>query len=161
MVWRTMLICLFLLLSVGFTGAQNNSQLKFVVRIDVAAADDIKDEATSYLKRELRDFEDVIIDDLLHGYVLSVLILEPTYKSSGSKTGNIECAYLGIKRFPFGDLMSKLPKEQHNTVFDATRRLYFYPELFGLQTGWKRTQLKQLCQKIVAEFDTDLLEPYR
>lgn len=49
-----MLICLFLLLSVGFTGAQNNSQSKFVVMVKVGAEDGIKGEVASYLKRELR-----------------------------------------------------------------------------------------------------------
>ena len=55
MVWRTMLICLFLLMSVGFTGAQNNFQSKFIVRCVVNANEEgIKSEVASYLKRELR-----------------------------------------------------------------------------------------------------------
>ena len=161
MVWRMMLICLFLLMSVSFTGAQNNDQSKFVVKVSVAADDDIKGKVESYLKRELRDFEDVVIEDFLADYVLNVLILEPEYKSSGNKTGNLECAYLGIKRFQVSDLTIKLPKEHRRTAFVATWQLYSFPELFGLQTGWKRTQLKQLCQEIVAEFDTKLLEPDR
>ena len=161
MVWRTMLICLFLLLSVGFTGAQNNSQSKFVVMVKVEAEDGIKGEVASYLKRELRSFGDVVISDFLGDYVLSVIILEPKYKSSGTKTGQIDCAYLGLKRFRFSDVASKISKEHFLTVFGSTELFYFYPELFILETGRKRTELKQLCQEIVAKFDTALLEPDR
>ena len=161
MVRRTMLIGLLLLMSVGFTGAQNNAQSKFAVKVHVTASDDIKGKAESYLKRELRDFEDVVIEDFLADYVLNVLILEPEYKSSGNKTGDLECAYLGIKRFQVSDLTRKLPREHRDTAFVATWQLYSFPELFGLQTGWKRTELKLLCQEIVAEFDTKLLEPDR
>ena len=117
MVWRTMLIGLLLLMSVGFTGAQNNDQSKFVVEVMVTANDHIKGEAESYLKRELRSFGDVVISDLLGDYVLNVIITEPTYKSSGTKTGQIDCAYLGIKRFQVSDVASKISEEQFYTIF--------------------------------------------
>ena len=161
MVWRAMLICLLVLMSVRFTGAQNNSQSKFVVEVRVTANDHIKGEAESYLKQELRSFGDVVISDLLGDYVLNVIITEPTYKSSGTKTGQIDCAYLGIKRFQVSDVASKISEEQFYTIFGKIKVFYFYPELFILATGRKRTELKQLCQEIVAEFDTKLLEPDR
>ena len=161
MVWRTMLICLLVLMSVDFTGAQNNSQSTFFVRVKVAANDGMKGEAESYLKRELRSFGDVVISDFFGDYVLNVIITESTYKSSGTKTGQIDCAYLGIKRFQVSDVASKISKEQFVTIFGETEVFYFYPELFILATGGKRTELKQLCQEIVAEFDTALLEPDR
>ena len=129
--------------------------------VKVAAEDSIKGEVTSYLKRELRSFGDVVISDFFGDYVLSVIITEPTYKSSGMKTGQIECAYLGLKRFRFSDVASKILKEQFFTIFGKMEVFYFYPELFILATGRERTELKQLCQEIVAEFDTALLEPDR
>ena len=159
MVWRTMLIGLLLLMSVGFTGAQNNDQPKFAVQVLVNG--DLESEAESYLKRELRSLGDVEITDMFGGYGLSVVIIEHKYKSSGTKTGQISCAYLGLKRFPFPNLISKLPREHFDTVFDATRNLYYFPNLFFLNTNRERAELKQLCQEIVTEFDTDLLEPDR
>ena len=164
MVWRTMLICLFLLMSVSFTGAQNNSQSKFIVRCVVNANEEgIKSEVASYLKRELRSLGDVVITEDVwnYDYKLGVIILQPKYKSSGTKAEQISCAYLGIKRFQVSDLTIKLPKEHFDTVFDLTWQLYSYPELFILEVGRERTELKLLCQEIVAEFDTKLLEPDR
>ena len=164
MVWRIMLICLFLLMSVSFTGAQNNSQSKFVVRCVVNANEEgIKSEVASYLKRELRSLGDVVITEDVwnYDYKLDVIILHPKYKSSGTKAEQISCAYLGIKRFRVSDLTIKLPKEHFDTVFDLTWQLYSYPELFILEVGRERTELKLLCQEIVAEFDTKLLEPDR
>lgn len=164
MVWRMMLICLFLLMSVSFTGAQNNSQSKFIVRCVVNANEEgIKSEVASYLKRELRSLGDVVITEDIwnYDYKLDIIILHPKYKSSGTKAEQISCAYLGIKRFRVSDLASKLPREHFDTVFGATWQLYSYPELFILEVGRERTELKQLCQEIVAEFDTKLLEPDR
>ena len=164
MVWRMMLICLFLLMSVSFTGAQNNSQSKFIVRCVVNANEEgIKSEVASYLKRELRSLGDVVITEDVwnYDYKLDVIILQPKYKSSGTKAEQISCAYLGIKRFRVSDLTIKLPKEHFDTVFDLTWQLYSYPELFILEVGRERTELKLLCQEIVAEFDTKLLEPDR
>ena len=58
MVWRTMLICLFLLMSVGFTGAQQGERLPAKFRVYVQVSGDLKTEAESYLKRELRSLGD-------------------------------------------------------------------------------------------------------
>ena len=94
-------------------------------------------------------------------YELSVIILESEYKSSGTKTGQISCTYLGLKRFNPFDLAAKIPREHFNTVFDATSSLYYFPEMYFIRTNAERTELKQVCQAIVAEFDTKLLEPDR
>ena len=161
MVWRTMLICLFLLLSLGFTGAQQGERLptKFRVYVEVSGA--LKTEAESYLKRELRSLGDVEIIDMGGVYDLSVVIIESKYKSSGTKTGQISYTYMGLKRFNPFNLTAKLPREHFDTVFDATSNLYYFPEMYGIGINKERTELKQLCQKIVADFDTKLIEPDR
>ena len=165
MVWRTMLICLFLLMSVGFTGAQQGEKMPAKFRVEVLVdGTDLTNttEAESYLKRELRSLGDVEITDIGMGhYVLSVVMVEDIYKSSGTKTGRFSYSYMGVKRFNPFDLESKLPKQHFNTVFDATWNLYYYSPLHGVGTGAKRTELKQVCQQIVAKFDTRLLEPDR
>ena len=161
MVWRTMLICLFLLMSVGFTGAQQGEKLPTKFRVGVMVSGDLKPEAESYLKRELRSLGDVEITDLVGVYELSVIILESKYKSSGTKTGQISYTYMGLKRFNPFNLTTKLPREHFDTVFDATSNLYYFPEMYGIAMDKERTELKLLCEKIVANFDTKLLEPDR
>ena len=94
-------------------------------------------------------------------YELSVVILESKYKSDRAKTGEINCVYMGLKRFNPFILKAKLPREHFDTVFDATSNLYYYPKMYGLEINAKRTELKQLCQRIVAKFDTQWLEPDR
>ena len=168
MVLRALLVVLFLMMSVGFTGAQqteksaekkNISPPKF--RVQVRVSEDLKTEAESYIKRELRSLGDVEVTDMLAHYELSVIILEHISKSSGTKTGQISCSFLGVKRFDVLGLTSKLPSEQFSDVFVATSDLYYYPNLFVLIINGERTKLKQLCQEIVANFDTKLLEPDR
>ena len=161
MVWRTMLICLFLLISVGFTGAQQGERLPTKFRVYVQVSGDLKTEAESYLKRELRSLGDVEIMDLSGVYELKVINLESKYKSSGTKTGQVDFACMGIKRFNPFDLSSQLPKKHFDTVFDATSNLYYFPEMYVLRINEERTELKQVCQEIVAGFDTKVLEPDR
>ena len=163
MVLRSLLVFLFMMMSVVLTGAQQGEKRpdKFRVYVWVDGADlSLTTEAESYLKRELRSLGDVEVKDL-GIYELHVIFLEPTYKLSGTKTGQIDCTYLGLKRFNPSNLTAKLPREHFNTVFDATSNLYYFPEMYGIRINKKRTELKQLCQEIVAAFDTRLLEPDR
>ena len=160
MVWRTMLICLFLLLSLGFTGAQQGERLPTKFRVEVMVDGDMGTEASSYLKRELRSLGDVEVQDT-GNYVLSVVMIEHRYKSDGTKTGQISSTYMGLKRFNPFDLSAKLPREHRITVFDATWNLYHLPAMHVIRTGLERSQLKQACQEMVAAFDTKLLEPDR
>ena len=160
---RSLLMFLFMMMSVVLTGAQQGEKMpdKFRVSVEVDGKNlSLTTEAESYLKRELRSLGDVEVKDL-GIYELHVIFLESTYKSSGTKTGKINCTYLGLKRFNPFDLADKLPREHFDTVFDATSNLYYFPEKWMLRTNEERTELKQVCQQIVAEFDTRLLEPDR
>ena len=161
MVLRALLVFLFMMMSVILTGAQQGEKLPAKFRVGVDVQGEITTEAESYLKRELRSLGDVEITGSIGVYQLHVIFLESTYKSSGTKTGQISCTYLGLKRFNPFDLAAKLPREHFDTVFDATSNLYYFPEMYFISTNEKRTELKQVCQAIVAEFDTKLLEPDR
>ena len=161
MVLRSLLVFLFMMMSVVLTGAQQGEKMPDKFRVYVwVSAKNLRTEAESYLKRELRSLGDVEVKDL-GIYELHVIFLESTYKSSGTKTGQISCTYLGLKRFNPSNLTAKLPREHFNTVFDATSNLYYFPEMYGIKINPERTELKQLCQEIVADFDTKLLEPDR
>ena len=163
MVLRALLVFLFMMMSVILTGGQQSEKMpdKFRVYVGVSGKNlSLTTEAESYLKRELRSLGDVEVKDL-GIYELHVIFLESTYKSSGTKTGEIDCTCLGLKRFNPFDLAAKLPREHFDTVFDATSNLYYFPEMYFISTNKKRTELKQLCQEIVAGFDTELLEPDR
>ena len=166
MVGRTLLVCLLLLMSVGFTGAQQAKKVtkmkesqKFYVRVKVSG--DLEGEAASYIKRELQSFVDVkVASSSYWNYVLMVTILEHTNKN-GAKTGQISCSYLGLKLFDAAAFAWKFPKEYHVPIIEATSNLFHYPGLRNLATGYKRKDLKQLCQEIVESFNTELLEPDR
>ena len=166
MVGRTLLVCLLLLLSVGFTGAQQTKKVtkmkespKFYVWVQVSG--DLEDETAGYVKRELKSFVDVkVASSSYWNYVLMITILEHTYKN-GAKIGQISCSYLGLKLFDAAAFAWKFPKEYHVPIIEVTSNLFHYPSLHNLATGYERKDLKQLCQEIVESFDTELLEPDR
>ena len=163
MVLRAVLVFLFLMMSVGFTGAQQGERLPTKLRVSARVSGknlSLTTEVESYLKRELRSLGDVEIVDF-GIYELYVMIMESKYKSSGTKTGEISYSYVGVKRFNPFNLKAKLPREHFDTVFDATSNLYYLPDLHGMGIDANRDELKQLCQSIVAKFDTLLLEPDR
>ena len=147
MVFRNILLFvgLTLLFSVAFTGEKTHAQAphKFKVHVSVSCADEnTKSLIQSYIKRELRSLGDVLIigrDDAQ--YILTILVLELTYKATGKKTGNIAMS---------------------STFLTKARRsagLFYYP-CIGLNKGSTR-DLDRICQEYVADLDTSELEPIR
>lgn len=73
----------------------------------VACDDHItKAQIESYIKRELRSFEDVIVSEGPTDYTLHLTVLEPKYTSTGLKTGNIIISSVYVEHFSFLEILS-------------------------------------------------------
>ena len=97
---------------------------------------------SSWIKREFRGLKDVIIvsfDEASH--ILDVFAIEQTYEATGRKTGGIAVAFTFYMR-----------SREHP--------LLFHRPALGVHTG-NTTDLERLCKGIVADIDTQILEPFR
>ena len=167
-------VCLLLLITaicvVGFTGKPSQSQVqdgqdqKFRVHVSVTCDDEsLKNSVESHIKRELRSLGDVIIDIVgLDTYKIHVVLVEPTYKNTGTKTGNVSIAVLFLRRFDSRPLLNKYVKAgfKGDAAFETISLYHFKPE--GLRVAyWTRNNIKQYCQELVANFDIQMLEKAR
>ena len=134
-----------MLLTFTFTGKPSDAQShKFRIHVTVSCTRDKHTESLiqSWIKREFRSLSDVSIvsfDDA--SYILSVTAVEPTYRATGRKTGGIAVGTMFIQR-----------------SFTAPG-LYYLPYTFVHSDNTK--DLEGLCKSIVANIDTDNLEPVR
>ena len=135
------------------------------VRFKVAVFVTCKDEHTktfieSHIKRELRALVDVdIVKEKDALYFLSVVAVEPVYKSTGRKVGDIAIAYNYYKLYaPLDTEINSLP-DGFIKLYIENRLLFHAPQL-GVYTCDK-PDLDGTCKEIVVQFDQNQLEPRR
>ena len=163
---------LFLLFAVCFTGQPIQSQVaskKFNVTVNVRC----KDETTkilieSYIKRELRNLEDALVDsqNSLVTHSLYLIAIEQQY-ITGVKNGQIEIASTYCESFyPYDAIInSNLSHEEgiQATGLIAKAGFPLFLDIYRqgfLSTGATK-DLPILCRNIVAAFDTTVLEKIR
>lgn len=137
---------------------------KFKVAVIVSKSNDdteseksLKNLMRSYIKRELRSLQDVeIVDHVLDRatvqYVITIEMLEPK-RTDGSKSGLLAISDNFLKRIP--------PSRFNNLWHEYyTKNPAFEYPLGGVRT-LGRTRIDEACKNIVADFDTEYLEPER
>lgn len=137
---------------------------KFKVAVIVSRSNDDTDSEKSqknlmrsWIKRELRSLQDVeivdyVLDRATVQYLISITMLEVRY-ADGSKTGLFAISLGFRKRIPpsrFNDFW-----REHYTKFPA-----FEVPGGGVYTSVEAS-LDKFCKSIVADFDTEYLEPER
>lgn len=167
---------LSIFIAIFFTGQPIKSQVapnKFKVSVVVTCDDNItKGKIESFIKRELRSLGDVTINNYTPDYFIFLTVLEPTYVSTGTKTGNIIVSSVCIKNYSlFKSIDYYLPnvnvvKEHFGEIIDKSQNInappIFYKHYINNLVNFDRTQnLQNICEGIVANFDTGALEPER
>jgi hypothetical protein len=127
------------------------------VKVTVSGDEGIKSSVTSYLKNELISLGDVDIVDNNFRFQLSVLVMQ-TELAGFYKTGVVLSTVVLI---PFDNsvLFNKFRAEYRNEGLQLTSRLYLEQDHW-LNMG-SPGDLEDLCKKIVAKFNTRVLEPFR
>jgi hypothetical protein len=161
------LLCLLIVCAVG---SRANAQTALVpafsarVSIDVTAPQSIHSAISSYLTRELRELQGVQVVDSAAGYVLTVVAIET--KSRGGQPTGVAMAVHSASVFDsalVGWVLQmrgeKLAESSRKAVDLLTSRLQ-NPGQLELYVG-ADDDLKVLCERIVASFDTEMLEKRR
>lgn len=139
---------------------QDKNSDKIHVLLRVSGEEKYKDMVYSYLARELRSLNDVVIDDKLARYELYFVVLAPTYKT-GEETGGITISTAILDNFnrTFVELMVFNSIKDEPLVKEVLETLTTFCDLWA-NTGSIK-ELKQICESIIADFDTKYLEKLR
>ncbi|MCP4339451.1 MAG: hypothetical protein GY799_11325 [Desulfobulbaceae bacterium] len=123
------------------------------VTVKVSAPEDIRDSVNSYLNRELRSLGDVELVD--NGeWEISVVAME--VKATGGGKRGVALSTVIIQHFDpqFFQIMFQ-PKYIEIGIKEMSD--LSYPPEQWLMVG-RRNELQQLCQEIIIDFDTKILE---
>lgn len=157
-------------------------ELQFDVHVEISCDDNnTKSLIESYTKRELRSLGDVeLVDRKDATWILSLVAIPHTSKTTGNKTGKTSIAimrlyqftceseiYMGIFKFVESYDKVKL-KDFSEDAFskmweisnDIAPTVYNYPDL-ALIVNIEDNDLHKICKEIVAKFDVKDLEPGR
>lgn len=166
------LVIFLLLSSITLNFAENYDWLKFnpKVKVDVSANDNINGEIVSYLSRELRSLGDVIVVDEKPDWTISIVALELTNKGGNNTGVALSILILSKPHSPLIEMgINDLYRLKKINKFEMDSLQQMINIDFGLVTEyeghWLRTgspdNLRDICNGIVADFDSKYLEPTR
>ncbi len=127
------------------------------VCVMVGAEDYIRGKIDSYIKRELRSLSDVTLVDEGADWKLSILAMEPSTRGGGK--GGVVISWVILKPFNnqwLSTLFQDGYKELGLTLTDGLCR----EEDHLLKVG-PSEELRSMCEEMVADFDSDYIEPER
>ena len=136
---------------------------KFKVQVSIICEDkNTKTLVESYVKRELRDLRDVDIVSLKPDRQLTIMLAEPTFETTGVKMGHVIAAvnYLTLVYWENIFDTTKYTNTQKHFLKTTSAAYCHYPPDLLLYTD-NRNNLRDLCQKIIVDFDTRILEKQR
>ena len=153
----TLIAIILLVTAISSAKAQYIPKFKARIEVSVTADENIRGMVASYINRELRSLHDIELVDHDPEWVLQILVAEPSTKG-GYKAG-IVLSVIILPKFSNQFLASVLPDSYKEVVSKMTSNLYHYPDHW-LLTG-SIEDLKELCNSVVADFDTKYIEESR
>ena len=155
---KKVLLVVLLLTTPSLLFAQD-APLTLEVGLDITADENIKGSISSYIRRELRSLGDVTINDERPMYDLIMICKE--VKSQGRQVMGVAISVVVGKRYYLDGLLEAEMEQRHKLVIEylANKKLYTIDDMY-LLTG-ADDEIKLLCQRIVADFDSEHLEYYR
>jgi len=157
-----LVVIIFVMSVTSLSFAQTDS---IFVKVTINASESIQAEVESYIKRELRTVGDVTIVDearLLKRIdrpsmfeSLSICML-PINNKAGNMTGYVASILYSIYFDIYNDSSDKIKRK-----IEMDERYRFMERFPSHSVSIYDTNLKAFCQKIVADFDTEVLEKDR
>ena len=169
-VWITVV----LLALAGSTVFAQEERPKFSARVQVSvgskegeiAGSTLETDAASYIKRELRSLGDVVISDQDPRYYIEVLPMAMTYKS-GRPAGSIAISVVVGERLTktlAGRILKRYLKAEGGVFYDdfllPLVSIEYLARTHRIYSGG-REDLRSLCERLVAAFDSETIEPAR
>jgi hypothetical protein len=127
------------------------------VSVSVSADEKIKGLIKGYVSSELRSLGGIVLSDVGPRWVLSIVALEPETKG-GLKMGII-LSTIVLEPFDNRYVVSQVSPKSKEVVSSFTSGLYRYSDHW-IHTG-ALGDLKTLCEKIVADFDSNYIKPVK
>lgn len=132
---------------------------RIAVSVSIGAGDPLHDQVASYIKRELRAMKDVIVTDDQPRYTLMVTVMPAMF---GNTTRGVFLSVTFLASLNANGLYALCPEINsidRAIVAARTKGVLLYIQQ-SCQTG-SLEDLKAMCERVVASFDTYALEPYR
>jgi hypothetical protein len=146
-------LCLFSAVCV----AQDLQPFSARVSVSVSAHEKIKGLIESHITSELRRLGDIVVTDVSPRWVLSIVAVESETKG-GLKLGVILSAVV-LEPFENQYVVSLVSPKSKEAVSSFTSGLHRYSDHW-ISTGASQ-DLKTLCEKIVANFDSHHIKPVK
>jgi len=143
-------------------GNQDQKDLK--IRVSLSVSGDSKDEIYSYMARELRSLNDVLVSENEARFELHVVAIFPQY-TTGVKTGGISIATTildNYAKFFVSAIVSAAFKDKpelKKLADNSIQHLTTFTNIW-INTGSLK-EMKRVCESIIAQFDTQYLENVR
>lgn len=125
------------------------------VQFSFNADSNIENRVDSYIKRELRSLGDIVIVEQNGDWELDIIVMEATTKG-GYKSGIVVSVAI-LNKILRGSIWDLIEPDEKD---DNPNRTKINITDHWLRIGPEET-LKSICEKIVADFDTMHLEPFR
>ncbi|MCG2776971.1 MAG: hypothetical protein L6406_14970 [Desulfobacterales bacterium] len=175
-IFTVVVIAFVLLLTFQEISTARSSRNPYRVSVTVQADESIERSINSYIKRELRSINDVVIVDTDAAFELRVLGGEIKQADAivihYTVLETLHCSYVSIElysamkdflevNFPEMDIVTRLKYQNqfYKILLEKAPDLRHYGH-GGLEVG-SFTYLEKFCRRIVATFDTVYLEPQR
>ena len=145
-------MCLFPLICSAQT--QKSKSFTCKVKVAVSGSDNIKGEIKSFISRGLRSLGDVIVTDNNPDWLLSIVELETSTKNGYKSEVTLSVVIL----VPYDNkyILNEVSEESKKYISLSTSDLYSFKE------HWLRVcsseDLRNLCNGIVADFDTEYIK---
>ena len=141
--------------------AQQTVKAEFhtTVKLKVSADKSIEHLITSYIKRELRSLGDVRIVEKYEDAMWQLELLGIEAEIRGGYQTGVVLTVLILRPFHNQPLLRVLPEEYRHRCNIATSGLHYFCNQW-LRTG-SSEDLRRICEKIVADFDSKYLEESR
>jgi hypothetical protein len=147
----------FLCLLHGVCLARDLHPFSARVSVSISANEKIKGLIKTYISSELRSLGGIVLTDVKPRWVLNIVALEPETKG-GLKMGVILSTVV-LEPFDNRYVVSQVSPKSKEVVSSFTSGLYRYSDHW-IHTGASR-DLKNLCEKIVANFDSNYIKPVK
>jgi hypothetical protein len=155
-------VCLFLILWLMPIFCFAEDTLIFNGRVSVSVTADnlnVKNEIESNISRELRSLGDIIVTHDQPGWLLSIVAKETT-NQRGDKTGYaISTTVLEPFQRKYMLDAVNVDDKTKDLLFKGTANLYYYINQWISLGG--PDDLKNMCNSLVAKFDSENLKPSR
>lgn len=133
------------------------SEIRFRINVNISGDPTTENLVRSYANRELRAIGDVDLVDKKSDWLLSIICFQLETKS-GYPSG-VAVSVVITECYPNAAIVSLLPSEKKQLGDEITSDLNLFKDHW-LRAGSK-DDLKQICAKVVADFDSLYLEEER